>query len=119
MNKRLIATTAVAALVAGSFASARAYIRRIAVVNNADTCAYVLLQQPRMLKPRLDLDYPTGAPDKDVTAVMVHAEMKANADCSGKAVSDLDQPERAVTPQNAEYSEAALLGEKGGYRIKF
>jgi hypothetical protein len=130
MSKRLFAALVVAALI-GSFATAQAYIRRVAVLNSTDTCAYVtvkvqrnhgayvLLQQPRLLKPRMDLDYPTGAPDKDVTAVMVRAEMKASADCSGKTVSDLEQPERAMTPQSVEYSEAVLLGEKGGYRIKF
>lgn len=133
MRQRLPLLLATAALIAGSYAVAQANIRRIAVMNDTDTCAIVTVWQqvgrgdwvaiegrgPRQLKPRMDVDVPTSSTSKiDVTAVRVRAEMKQNADCSGPTVSDLDQPEHA-TRTGAEYSEAVLLGTKGAYRIKY
>jgi hypothetical protein len=133
MMKRLPLVLATVAMIAGTYAIAQANIRRIAVMNDTDTCAtvtvweqvdnggYVVIEGrgPRQLKPHMDVDLPTtSGPHVNVTGVRVRAEMKKNADCSGATVSDLDQPDRS-TRSGAEYSEAVLLGTKGGYRIKF
>ncbi|HEY8321286.1 MAG TPA: hypothetical protein VIG46_05790 [Candidatus Baltobacteraceae bacterium] len=131
--KRLLVVLAVVVSITVSYAVAQANIRRIAVMNDSDTCAVVTVWEqvdngpyatlgghgPRQLKPRMDIDVPTTSGTKiNVTAVRVRAEMKKNADCSGPTVSDLDQPEHS-TRSGAEYSEAVLLGTKGAYRIKF
>jgi len=134
MITRLSAALAAIALIAGTYAVAQANIRRIAVMNDTDTCAVVTIWEqvdngpwvvltgpgPRQLKPRMDVDLPTSSTTRrDVTAVRVRAEMKKNADCTGATVSDLDQHEQSRGGTGAEYSEAVLLGTKGGYRIKF
>jgi hypothetical protein len=133
MIKRFSVVLGIVVVLAASYAIAQANIRRIAVMNDTDTCAqvtvwesfdrgpYVVIEGrgPRLLKPHMDVDVPTSSSTKrDITAVRVRAEMKKNADCSGPTVSDLDQPEHS-TRAGAEYSEAVLLGTKGGYRIKY
>jgi len=129
--KFLLALIVGVSVVAATVSPAQAYIMRLAVVNDSDTCAlvtvweerrerpFVQLGPPHLLKPRMDVDYPmAGGSDRSSTAVRVRAEMKANADCSGRTVSDLEQPERSARP-NSEYLEAVLLGRNGGYRIKY
>jgi hypothetical protein len=133
MIKRLSVLLGIVATLAASYAVAQANIKRIAVMNDTYTCAqvtvwesfdrgpYVELQGrgPRLLKPHMDVDFPTSSTSRrEITSVRVRAEMKKNADCSGLTVSDLDQPDHS-TRSGAEYSEAVLLGTKGGYRIKF
>ena len=133
MIKRLSLVLAAAVAIAGTSAIAQANIKRVAVLNDTDTCAvvtvweqvdhgeYVLLQGrgPHKMRPRMDVDFPTtGTTKRHVTAVRVRAEMKKNADCTGATVSDLDQP-RHSSSSGAEYEEAVLLGTKGGYRIKY
>ena len=108
MIKRFSVVLGIVVVLAASYAIAQANIRRI-----------IEGRGPRLLKPHMDVDVPTSSSTKrDITAVRVRAEMKKNADCSGPTVSDLDQPEHS-TRAGAEYSEAVLLGTKGGYRIKY
>jgi hypothetical protein len=132
MIRRLPSILVAAAIVAGTCAPAVANIREITVYNDTPTCAIVTAfetggqkvharipgDNPRQLRPHAEFDLPTSSSAHvDVTAVVLHVDVMANADCTGASIYTVTQHRNAAHAA-AEYLDAALFKTKGGYMLR-